>query len=555
MSLFALFDIGRSGITASQRALAVASNNIANVNTPGYSRQEVILKVANPIEINGDFVGRGVGDTDIRRNFDNFTYLQILNQSSSYGEAYALESGLNHVEQIFNEAQEMGLLNYMQSYFNAWQNVSNNADSSSARTTLLREAEAFVNAVKHMETDLKNTLDFVNDEVGDVVGQINVLTTNIASVNGKVQQIEAGGSASATTFRDERERLMKDLAKLVDFDWNEDTDGSVTIVAGRRSIVAGVESFDLSTSLKLNGDRDVYSGGINITDYIQKGKLGGFIELRDDINDNALVGLRTLVSSITIETNGIHDSGFGLNDSTGGNDFFSALQLYARDDTDGGSNASIGVPTIFGGGDSSLLTLTEYDIDFTDASTYNILNHETGAIIASAQAFTSGADIDINSEITAVITGVGANAPAAGDTFFISPNFRSIENFSVSITDPDGIAASSLSTAAGANRSNNVQANLIVAMQGANITDLGGISFEEYYGAIVSDVASLSKAVSDNLEFEDNLLFELENRRESVSGVSLDEEAANLIRYQRAFEAGARIIQITDELLELVINL
>ncbi|MBI5408124.1 MAG: hypothetical protein HZA14_02010 [Nitrospirae bacterium] len=128
MSIFGLFDIGKSAIFASQTALNVVSNNIANVNTPGYSRQEVVLQIASPIEVRGDFLGRGVQTADIRRHYDKFLHLQIIGQNQSYGRSFALDQGLSQVEQVFNEARSLGLSNSLDAFFNAWQKVSTNPE-------------------------------------------------------------------------------------------------------------------------------------------------------------------------------------------------------------------------------------------------------------------------------------------------------------------------------------------------------------------------------------------------------------------------------------------
>ena len=120
MSLMGLFDLGRSGLFANQKALRVASNNVANVNTSGYSRQDVLMEAASPVEIRGNYVGRGVGNIEIRRHFDNFIFYQILGQSLRYGESYSTERSLSYIEQIFNEIQGFGLSASMKSYFNAW---------------------------------------------------------------------------------------------------------------------------------------------------------------------------------------------------------------------------------------------------------------------------------------------------------------------------------------------------------------------------------------------------------------------------------------------------
>jgi flagellar hook-associated protein 1 FlgK len=548
MSLAGLFDIGRSGIFANQLALRVASNNIANVNTPGYSRQDVIMQIANPVQYQDDYLGRGVGDVETRRYFDNFTYYQILGQSNNYGRSYSLDRGLSHIEQVFNETQGFGLLNSMQEYFNAWQDVANNPNETAQRSALLTKAGAFVNVARQMESDIKNTLKYLNDEIGDVVKEINVLSANIAEVNGKIMEVEAGGVAVANTFRDQREKMMKELAELVDYDWNEDKDGTVTIVAGRRSIVAGVESYDLSTAINLDGDRDIYNGGVKVTSFIQSGELGGFISVRDDIKANALLTLRKMVASIIQETNYIHaysaaNPTYDL-DGNQGTNFFTSIPLFTRDDTTGGSSASITSSNIVDPSPATM-TLDQYDITFTGALTYEIRNHDTNALITSGAYDPAGTTLTFNG-IQVDISG----AAAANDTFFVSPLQTVIENFSVNITDGREVAAAQ-SAAPG----DNTNALDIISKYSSDIANLNNDSLADYYSEIVTTTGSLAKAARDSLEYDDNLLFELNNRRDSVSGVSLDEEAANIIRYQRAFEAAARIIQITDELLELVINL
>lgn len=555
MSLLGLFDIGRSGIFANQLALRVSSNNIANVNNPGYSRQDVIMQIANPVELHGQHLGRGVGDVEVRRHFDNFIFLQILGQSTNYGRSYALESGLRHIEQIFNETQDFGLLNSMEEYFNAWQEVATNPEGTAQRSSLLVKAEAFVNVARQMESDIKSNLKYINDEIGDVVKEINVLTKNIAEVNGKIMEVEAGGVSTANVFRDQRERMMKELAELIEYDWNENKDGTITIVAGRRSIVAGIESYDLSSSINLDGDMDVYNGGVKVTSFIQGGKLGGFISVRDDIKTNSLHDLRKLIASIIQETNYLHtysatNPAYDL-DGNQGTNFFNTLSLFSRDDTSGGSGASLTSANIIDSS-PSVLTLDEYDIKFVDVSgtlNYRVLNHQTGEVVAQ-NAYVSGGNIDFNG-IRVVITD-GSSAPGVNDTFFISPLRNVMQNFDVSVTDGRQVAAAiSTATLPG----DNTNALDIIDKYKSEISNLNDTTFEDYYSEIVSTAGSLSHAATDSLEFDDNLLFELNNRREAVSGVSLDEEAANIIRYQRAFEAGARIIKLTDELLEMIINL
>ncbi len=550
MSIMSMFDLGRSGLNANQTALSVTSNNISNVNSEGYSRQSVIMQAANSIEWRGHSLGRGVGDINIKRQFDNFIYYQIIGQSSSQGEKYASERSLSYIERVFNEAQGFGLSSSMEEYFNAWQDAATNPEGMAQRTSLLVKAQSFVNTVKQMEGDIEDTLKFMNDEIGDVVKQINVLTKNIAIVNGKIMDQEAGNTKTANIFRDQRELLIKELAEFTDIGWYENDDGSVSIMAGRGSIVAGLNSYDMSTAMNLEGDRDIYNAaGTKITSFFSEGQLGGYISTRSDIRANPLYDLRKMAASIINQTNIIHYAGYGL-DSTTTNDFFNNLTVYTRDDTTGGAvaNVTATVPIAT----RANVTLDEYDIVFTAADTFELRDHATGLAVVPAPGTTThiapGPTVFTYNGIEMTISG----ATVAGDTFFVSPIEQVIKNFTVSVTDFNKVAASSAAATLPGDNSNALS---IVSKYESTITNLSTVSYNDYYAEIVTTVGALTQSASDSLAFEENLLFELNIRRDSVSGVSLDEEAANLIRYQRAYQASARIIKMTDELLELLVNL
>jgi flagellar hook-associated protein 1 FlgK len=542
VSLFGLFDIGKSAIFASQTALNVISNNIANVNTPGYSRQEVILEVANPVEMAGEFIGRGVVSADIKRHYDRFINLQIIEQNKSYGRSYTLYQALSYVEQIFNEAQNIGLADSLKDYFSAWQEVSANAEGGAQRIALLQNAGALVHTAQQMENDILDTLENVNKDIENVIVQVNMITSNISTINEKIAQIEAGlNTEQAGFFRDERERMLNELAGLIDYTSYEDKDGYVTVLVGGKSVVTQQRSFDFTTSADLNGDTNVFLRGQNMNATFQSGQLGGLLAVRDDIKDNPLYGLRKLVASIVKETNIVHRTGYGLDSSTN-NDFFNALQVYTQENSAAGyiSSSSVSNP--------SALTLDEYNINFINGGAdYEVYNVQTGALVTSGVGFVPGSTISFDG-IDVDIDGVLAN----GDSFFISPLRGVIQDFGVAISDTDKISAASLDTDL---PGDNTKALEIIQLSQTDISDLNDSTFENYYSSIVSAVGVMSRAAADSLNYDDNLLFELERKREAVSGVSLDEEAANMIRFQRSFEAGARILQVTDELLETIINL
>jgi flagellar hook-associated protein 1 FlgK len=539
MSLLGLFDIGKSSILVNQTALSAISNNIANANTDGYSRQEVVLETTAGAQVGGDYVGRGVHIAGVIRHYDKFIQLQILGQNQSYGKSYSLDQGLSHIEQIFNEAKDLGLSNSLQDYFNAWQDVATNPEGQPQRITLLQKAKALIQNAKQIERDVTDTLKNVNDSIGNVVDSVNTITSQIAQLNDKIVQIEAGKTdKQASYLRDQRDKLLNDLAGQIDYTWYEGKNGDVTIMVGGKSLVTPEKAYQLSTSVDIEGNRSVTFGGEDLTSLFEKGQLGGDIAVRDYINSDTLPSLRKLVASIIKETNLQHRSGYGLDGSTN-NDFFDPLQISTLDYSSGGyiSSATVTNP--------SAITLDEYDLKFIDAANYEVYNKQTGALVTSG-AYTAGNPINFDG-IQAVVDG----SPAAGDSFFISPLAGVIANFNVAIIDTQKIAASSSDLTLPGDNTNALK---MFQLSQSGISDLSGATFDGYYSGIVSNVGINGKAASDALTYDDNLLTELKNKREELSGVSLDEEAANLIKYQRAYEAGAKILQITDSLLATIIN-
>jgi flagellar hook-associated protein 1 FlgK len=539
MSLLGLFDIGKSAILSNQVAMNAISNNIANVNTEGYSRQEVVLETTPGVQVRGDYLGRGVQIAGMRRHYDKFIQLQIIGQNQSYGRSYSLDQGLSHVEQIFNEAKGLGLSNSLQDYFNAWQGVATDPEGQPQRITLLQKAKALIQNAQQIERDVSDTLKNVNDEIANVVDRVNTITSQISKLNEKIVQVEAGKSVNQASYlRDQRDKLLNDLAGQIDYTWFEGKNGDVTVMVGGKSLVTPEKAYQLSTSVDIEGNRSVIFGRDDLTSLFEKGQLAGNIAVRDELSTDTLTSLRKLIGSIIKETNSLHSSGYGLDSSTG-NDFFDPLQIYTLDYSSGGYISSATVT------DPSALTLDEYDLKFTDASNYEIYNKRTGAL-ATSGAYTAGNPIDFEG-IRVVVDG----SPAADDSFLISPLRGVIENFNVAITDTQKIAASSSNLTLPGDNTNALQ---LFQLSQSGVSDLSGATFNSFYGGIVSNVGINSKAASDGLTYDDNLLTELKNKREELSGVSLDEEAANLIKYQRAYEAGARILQITDSLLTTIIN-
>ena len=539
MSINSVFNIGQSALSATQTALAVTSNNIANANTPGYSRQDVVLSVTRPQLTRSGFLGTGVAAISVKRSYDRFIQMQLLGQQQSQGKSAAMDQAWGQIEQLLNEMQDIGLASPLADYFTAWNDVAAAPDSVAARTVLLQKGASLARSAASIERGIVSTLSSTNTAIVNDVQKVNSIASEIATLNADITQAEAGQTTDrANALRDQRDTKLAELAKLVDFSTYEDTTGAITVSVGMRNLVSGTRVNPLTTTPDTNGNPQLYLDGLNITPNIQGGEISGLITSRDAIQATTLTSFRKLIASITQQVNSLHSAGYSLNGTTG-NNFFNPLQLSTINNSAGATITA----TITS---EAALSLDEYNITFSGGN-YNVYNEATGALVTSGAYLPAGTTFALPG-ISVTISG----AVTTTDSFSISPLSTAINNFGVALTDVNSIAAAS--TAAGV-PGDNTTAVAISQLADTSIASLGSTTFSGYYNSLVASVGASKQATADSLTFDNNVLSQIQTQRDSVSGVSLDEEAANLIRFQRAYQAGAQVIKVADELLQTILNL
>ena len=279
MSLINLLNIGKSAIFASQAAINVTGNNIANVNTPGYTRQEAILRIATPIvPVRRRVPRHGRQRLEHRETLRPVHLGQLLGQEQNYGKSATMDQVLGQVEQVFNGNGGAGLSSALNAFFDAWQSLSANPADTTQRTVLLSDANNFVTAAKQMESSLLGTLKDVNKAISDAAGQINSIATDIARLNGQIVQIESGGgTAKANDLRDARDQLVTQLSGLVDIGTLEDKNGSLTVTLGMRNLVDRETVNPLTAIKTAAGDAGLSLDGVDVTSRITKGSVGGLL--------------------------------------------------------------------------------------------------------------------------------------------------------------------------------------------------------------------------------------------------------------------------------------
>jgi flagellar hook-associated protein 1 FlgK len=453
---FGLMNIGQSALLTQQKAIDITSNNIANVNTPGYSRQRLVIQQGSPIRVDSLTMSTGVtADPGIQRFYDQFLTSQLENENESLGRWDAQKEALGKAELMFDEAGGTGLSNAMSEYWSAWQDLSNNPSGVAERSTVVSAGQYLSSVFNQTYNNVSKLQQDIDTHVDGVVDQINGIAQQIATLNQKVVQVETDGH-NANDFRDQRDQLVFDLSKLININSYEDGDGYLSVDVGNgKPLVQGTATWDL-LSADNGGVQDVFWKGsdgtnVDITANITGGELKGWISSRDDHLDDYLTQLDTLANTLRTSVNGAHNAGFDLN-GTNGLDFFT------------GSGA---------------------------------------------------ADLGVNAAIVA---------------------------------DTDLIAAAGLGEGLpGGNGAAITLANL----QNSAVMP-GSSTFDDYYNALVGQVGADVQDANFNSTHQQSMVQGLENYRQQVSGVSLDEEMVNLIKFQHAYDAAARLITTADEMMDTI---
>lgn len=542
-SIFGIFNIGRVALFANQRALSVTSQNIANVNTPGYTRQQAILLPTQPMNSAPGQLGTGVQVTEVRRVFDQFIQDQLTAQQSNLGRFGVEKGALGRIETVFNDSQGVGLRQSLSDFFAAFHDLANNPQGLPERVSLMERARTLAANFVQINDQLQQIRKDLNAEVEGVLGEVNTLAIQIADLNGQIAQTTISGQ-NANDLRDQRERLLQELAGKTNFASFENDLGEVSVLIRGKILVESTASFTLRGVVNQDNDGFVdvgYDPGTgtmtDVTSFIENGRLKGLIDLRDTILPGYINQLDQMAAAIVNEVNQQHRAGYGLDGSTG-NDFFSPLAPTVTRLSDNTGSAIIGATV----SNPALLTLDSYQLSFSGAN-YTVQNLRTGSSVTAAYV----------DPTTVTFEGIQismSGAPANGDAFEVSAHEGMSGDIALSAIDPNEIAAAS--TAAGV-PGDNRNALLLAQLQEKEVTGLANGTFQDFYSQYVGEVGSRSRLAQRSLLAEKVIDENLIQQREEISGVSLDEETTNLIKFQRAYEASARLIAVADELLQTIL--
>ena len=570
--IYGVLQTGTQALLAQQKGIEVTGHNIANVNTPGYSRQTVNMQANAPTMTSQGLVGTGVNARDSKRVYDGFVGTQIDNENEEMGRWDAQKTALERVEIILDESSDNGLNKTMGEFWNAWQDLVNDPSGSVERIALLGSAETLAFEFGNTYNKFSPLQADLDISIATTVDQINLKAGEIADLNQKIMEAEGGGS-HANDFRDTRDLAVKDLSLMVDVISFEESSGSMNVsLSDGSSLVNGSNTSTLSTMSNDSGYKDVVWASdptVSINSKITGGKLKGWIEVRDVIIPEYKGNMEDLVNGLKgVESTEVV-TGAASTLTTG--DYFTIssptadYNVWYNKDVGGDPPGGNMIEVVISTGDTAaqvasktataIAAEADFDASITGGATLTIAN------VVAGDALNDSADNDTEFIITKRIDGgdgvnyyhsrgYGLDGTTTGNDFFSGT--LAGNNFAVnSNIDSNTIAAATGVGAPGDNRN----AITIAELQNALMMNTNTSTFDNFYNSMVSDVGNKVRNAGMSYDHHTAMVSHLENYRESISGVSLDEEMVNLIQFQLGYDAAAKLISTTDEMLNTLMNM
>lgn len=646
-----IFGASLSGMNAAQYALTTTEHNIANANTPGYTRQELLVSSRAALATGAGFVGQGVDAVGVRRIYDQFLTTQVRQEQS---QASYLSTYLTAMKQIDNMLADpnAGVSPALQSFFDAVNGLSTSPDSVPARQTVLSSAQAAVNrfqAIDQRLTDIGNSL---TGQISASVQTVNTYATQIATLNGSIKRaISAGNGQQPNDLLDQRDQLVNLLNKEMKVSVQQQSDGAMNVFIGNgQALVIDEQAMSLQVIQSPSDPAKVDIAYLNNgkttalqQNSLQGGTLGGYLNFRDQNLEPARNALGRVALGLADSINQQNQLGLDQNGALGGNILNAAAP---RVDTGANNTGTASVSATLS--NVSALTTSDYQLRF-DGTGYtmmrlsdNVVTNLGGTLVpapvvdgftvnltfgsmnagdsflirptanaardialltndpsklATAAPIRTGAaltnlgkaaisagtvntplPLDANLQVPVSITfseAVPATVPPSYTysasytpvspalsppvltpaTPYVSGSAISINGWTAQITGAP-VAGDVFNVVANTNATgDNRNVLLMAGLQNRNLLANGTTSFQGAYSQLVGSVGAKTSELTVTSLAQDSMVTQTVGMQQAVSGVNLDEEAANLLRYQKAYQAAAKAMQIANTMFDSLLSL
>ncbi len=565
MSLFSSIQLASNSLIASQIGLQVTGNNIANANTPGYIRQEVVL-TPSPSQRKGSLIlGLGVEVNAIIQKSDLFLEERLRGSESDLANSETKEETYSQLEAIVGELSSTDLSTTLNEFFGSISDVLNQPESVAVRNLAILKGETVASDVTRLASRVRDIHKDVDGRIAEASTDINRLLEGISKLNVQVVVAEGGGTSDsdAVGLRDKRKVALLELSRLIDIRSVEQSTGSVTVFAGGEYLVfegtyRPVAVEEATVDGLANSTIVVEATGAQLTS--TRGEVAGLISSRDDILGGVLTNLDDFASTLTYEFNKVFSSGQGLK----GHDELTS-EFTVNDTTLALDQAGLNYSPVNGSFQVQvfntqtnltettdvIVNLNGLDDDMTLSDLQATLDSIDGitATITPSRGLTIESDSP-NGEFSFASDTSGVLAALGINTFFTGISATDMGVNQIVKDDPAKFNASQ--SGVGGDTAN---AELMASFIDQPLETQNNSTLAVLYDDFTSDVtqgAAVSKAVTEGFRVFQQTL---EGQFLAISGVSIDEEAVNMITYQRAYQASARYISTISDLLDVLVNL
>ena len=564
MSLIGALSLGKNALAVQQAAIQVTGNNIANAGNADYTRQVVGLSAAPDQQLRpGLFVGTGVNLDSISRQIDDALEGRLRGSVSDNEAAQTTQQWLGQVETVFNELGDDDLSTHLSTFFASWSNLANKPQDMGLRQVVLQDGQTVAKWFHDMRNQLTNLRQSVDERLPAAVNDANTYAQQVADLNRKIATAEGGTGGIANDLRDQRDAVIKKLSELMDVKTIQQ--GSiVNVYVGSEPLVLGTDN--RGVALRMDEANGVVTptvvfkannGAMNIT----SGQIGGLAAARTKIA-GVVDDIDKVAGNLIFELNKLHASGQGLEGFSSVTSAATVTDpaLALNDPKNGLANAPANGSFVVHVKDKTTglvtSTLVQVDLDGLNGNdtTLNGLQGSLAGISGvtatvsagklTVAAANSNVDVSFSQDSSGTLAALGLN------TFYTGKDASDIAVNQALLDKPQLLAA-----AKNGEKGDNQTARAIAALESQPLTGLDGSSLKDKYQAVVNGIGVTVASARNDAEAAQGVLDTLQAQREALSGVSLDEEAVNLMRQQRAFQGAAKLISTVNEMMDTVLNL
>jgi len=563
--------LGGSSLAAQQVGLQVTGNNIANAGTDGYSRQTVNLQPGDPQQLApGQFLGTGVNIASIQRQANEAINESLRDATSGQSGAQTLDTLLGRVEGTFGALNDNDLSARMTSFFNGFSTLANNPGDAAQRSVVVQNGASLADYMQSLRGQLSAIRTDAQAQVTTLVTQANALAKSIADLNGKIATTEAG-AGGANTLRDQRDQALTSLAQIMDIRVIDQGGGNLNVLVGSMPLVQGTTSRGVSSTQVLDPTGTFNNTRVTFADNgdgmaLTGGTLGTLISARDNYLQPAIQTVDQLASGLISAVNAIHTQGQGL---TGFSTVTGTTAVLSPTSTLTAGLLTTGItfPPTNGTFNLSIkdevtgqITTKQIAVNLSGQGPQTTLNSLAASISAAGGGvITAGVGangkLTISSNNNNVTFGFGEDTSGVLsslgiNTFFTGTDASNIAVNAVISNDPSFLAAGR-----GNIPGSNGNAQALSLAGSAGVSQLGGKSLTDYYMNYIGTLAAHARNASDDVTAQSAIRDTIFAQQQAISGVSMDEEAINLTKYQRAFQGTARFISVVDEMMQTILGL